>query len=161
MKKILKEIWITATKSIVAWLCFSFTVWIFVYAASNWENDVTSETYLTADLWNDLKNQVIALQTAQANQPSGGVPTEISPEQVGGGIVAAINGCRNLAPAGEWRLPTAEELTYFVGISGASWNDLLTRTPYYINYPPYNYYTIRLNNGYSTILTSGNFRCVR
>ncbi|MDE2144810.1 MAG: hypothetical protein KGJ01_02490 [Patescibacteria group bacterium] len=84
-------------------------------------------------------------------------------------FVNAVTTCRNLG--GTWRLPTAEELSCFMGISGATSNYLWTRTPLYFVGNVYNtylgggyYVATNLSNGYWTwysYYTTYNFRCVQ
>ncbi len=72
----------------------------------------------------------------------------------------AVTTCRNLG--NDWRLPTAEELSCFVGAAGVSSSYLWTRSPHYGSN---NYWVIvRLTDGAWSDLhytTSAAFRCVR
>ena len=72
----------------------------------------------------------------------------------------AISTCRNLG--NDWRLPTAEEISCFIGFAGVSSSLLWTRSPDYGSY--LNWLTVRLTDGswdtnYYT--SSVPFRCVR
>ncbi len=75
-------------------------------------------------------------------------------------IASAISTCRGLA--GDWYLPTAEELACFIGIGGVSSDYLWTRSPSPLDHSRWIY--LRLTDGHwgYTIHTGTQpFRCVR
>ena len=88
-------------------------------------------------------------------------PSEIeSSDRSAATLVNAITTCRNRG--GDWRLPTAEEISCFIGASGVSSSSLWTRSPYYGGY---SYWVrVRLTDGgwgNDDYNNTHPFRCVR
>ncbi|MDD3646274.1 MAG: hypothetical protein PHH06_02590 [Candidatus Gracilibacteria bacterium] len=63
MKYFLKQIMKSSIKSMISAGVFTFTVIAIVVYASGWTDDVTTETPLTATLWNELKTEVVRVGT--------------------------------------------------------------------------------------------------
>ncbi len=88
-------------------------------------------------------------------------PSEIeSSDRSSATLANAITTCRNRG--GDWRLPTAEEISCFIGASGVSSSHLWTRSPHYGN----SFYWVRVrltDGGWSGSHYSNTrpFRCVR
>jgi len=101
------------------------------------------------------------LLAAAASLPGELCPSQLeSSDRSAATFANAVTTCRNLGD--NWRLPTAEELSCFIGASGVSASYLWTRTPYYGSSS--SWVVIRLTDGtwYGDYYTSSNaFRCVR
>ncbi len=98
---------------------------------------------------------------AAASLPGFLCPSQIeSSDRAAAILVAAITTCRNLG--NNWRLPTAEEISCFIGAAGVSTGYLWTRSPGYGGSS--NWVYVRLTDGiWSNYLYSNTypFRCVR
>jgi len=110
-------------------------------------------------------NDVVTKNYVDAASPLPGLlcPSQIdSSDRSAQTISNAITTCRNLG--NNWRLPTVDELSCFIGISGASSDYLLTRTPAGTSTLIY-YFTLNLNSGdwqlNNPYYTPFPFRCVR